>query len=141
MADVQTRFDAAIATLGLDGKREILRRIVAPSVSLTELGVADSDMIGISRVGGAPDLAEGQGWPRDASGFYLNFLAQIALSGLPERAEVLPGAGLLAFFTGSDYSDWRVVFTPPDTALVAHVLPQGRNRYHRSGDAQGRLGR
>ncbi|MCD0257590.1 DUF1963 domain-containing protein [Xanthomonas melonis] len=123
VADVQTRFDAAIAMHGLDGKREILRQIVVPSVSLTERDVAETDVVGISRIGGGPDLAQGQDWPRDASGLYLNFLAQIELSDLPERAEVLPEAGLLAFFTGSDYSDWRVVFTPPGTALVAHALP------------------
>ncbi|WP_228330697.1 DUF1963 domain-containing protein [Xanthomonas campestris] len=123
VADVQTRFDAAIAMLGLDGKREILHGIVLPSVSLTERGIAQTNRIGISRIGGGPDLAAGQDWPRDASGLYLNFLAQVDLSELPERAEALPQAGLLAFFTGSDYSDWRVVFTPPSTALVAHALP------------------
>ncbi|PPU60761.1 hypothetical protein XcodCFBP4690_16910 [Xanthomonas codiaei] len=123
VADVQARFDAVVTMLGLDDKREFLRQIVLPAVSLTELGVADANSIGISRVGGGPDLAAGQDWPRDASGFYLNFLAQIQLSELPERAEVLPEAGLLGFFTGSDYSDWRVVFTPSDATLVAHALP------------------
>ncbi|MBB5863278.1 DUF1963 domain-containing protein [Xanthomonas sp. 3058] len=123
VADIETRFEKAVAMLGLDDKRELLRQIVVPTVSLTEIDVADKNAIGLSRIGGGPDLPEGMDWPRDASGFHLNFLAQIELAELPERAEILPQAGLLAFFTGSDYSDWRVLFTPPGTALVAHALP------------------
>ncbi|HLP69389.1 MAG TPA: DUF1963 domain-containing protein [Rhizobium sp.] len=125
VADVEVRFDKAVAEAGLKGKQDVLRQLVMPTVSLTEIDEAEAGKIGLSRIGGGPDLPEGMDWPRNASGFYLNFLAQIDLADLPERAEVLPEAGLLSFFTGTDYSDWRVHYTPPATTLVAHALPDG----------------
>jgi len=121
--DVEARFDEAVAAAGLRDKREILRKIMLPAVGLTEAGPAAAGKIGASRIGGGPDLPRDMAWPRDASGFYLNFLAQIDLADLPERVEPLPEAGLLSFFTGADYSDWRVLHTPPGTELVAHALP------------------
>ncbi|MHC1548778.1 DUF1963 domain-containing protein [Phyllobacterium sp. K27] len=123
VADVEVRFDKAVAASGLQDKRDVLRQIVLPTVSLTELDVVEADKTGLSRIGGGPDLPEKMDWPRDASGFYLNFLGQIELADLPERAEILPDAGLLSFFTGTDYSDWRVNYTPPGVTLVTHALP------------------
>lgn len=122
--DVETRFDRAVASVGLDDKRDILRKIAMPTLSLTESGEAEDGALGISRIGGGPDLPEGMDWPRDLSGFHLNFLAQINLADLPDRYEILPADGLLSFFTGTDYSDWKVIHTPADARLIRHALPE-----------------
>ncbi len=123
VADIEERFDAAVADAGLQDKRDGLRKIVLPTVAMIERDAADPTMTGLSRVGGGPDLPAEADWPRDESGLYLNFLAQINLADLPDRPETLPKSGLMSFFTGSDYSDWRCVYTPASTALKAYTLP------------------
>ncbi|CAM4199228.1 DUF1963 domain-containing protein [Bordetella tumbae] len=122
VADIEMRFDKAVAAAGLTDKRDALRQIVMPTLSLTEVDVAVPGETGRSRIGGGPDLPANMDWPRDASGFYLNFLVQIDLADLPERPENLPGAGLLFFFSGTDCNDWLVHYTPPGTELMAQAL-------------------
>lgn len=122
-ADIEARFNQVLAAVGLEDKRGTLREIVMPTLSLTENNVAPSGKTGLSRIGGGPDLAQGMDWPRDESGFYLNFLAQINLADLPERAEALPETGLLSFFTGTDYTDWYIHYSPSDARLIAHNIP------------------
>lgn len=73
VADVEVRFDKAVATAGLEDKRDVLRQIVLSTVSLTEIDVAEAYKTWLSSIGGGPDLPEGMDWPRDASGLYLNF--------------------------------------------------------------------
>lgn len=121
--DIETRFDKAIASAGLTGKRDVLRKIAVPTLSLTEISEAGAGQTGVSRVGGGPDLPEGIDWPRDDSGFYLNFLAQIDLAKLPAVYEDLPNDGLLSFFTGTDYTDWKVIHTQAGAKLVTRELP------------------
>ncbi|MGH7006289.1 MAG: DUF1963 domain-containing protein, partial [Alphaproteobacteria bacterium] len=121
--NIEVRFDKAIASAGLADKRDVLRRIAMPTLSLTEMGEAEAGRPGVSRVGGGPDLPEDGEWPRDDSGFHLNFLAQIDLGALPARYENLPSDGLLAFFTGTDYTDWKVIHVPAAAKLVARELP------------------
>ncbi|MCF1505548.1 DUF1963 domain-containing protein [Afifella sp. H1R] len=126
--DVETRFDEAVQSAGLGDRREALRRIALPTLVLTEAGESNGEGLGQSRVGGGPDLAEASAWPRDRSGFHLNFLAQINLADLPhdltaDLPDDLPAAGLLSFFSGTDMSDGTVLYTQSDTALVAHDLP------------------
>ncbi|MBP0614118.1 DUF1963 domain-containing protein [Jiella mangrovi] len=120
--DVEATFDTAVAFAGVTDKREALRRIAMPTLTLIEAGRSDPDLVGRSRVGGGPDLPEGAEWPRDASGFHLNFLAQIDLTDLPDLCEDLPSSGLLSFFSGTDLTDGTVFFTPSVKPLVAHEL-------------------
>jgi len=54
--------------------------------------------VGASRLGGAPDLPEGTGWPVDAAGRRGNFFGQLDLSTLPAEAGLAP-SGLLGLFT------------------------------------------
>lgn len=124
LADIEQRFDDAVAEAGLEDKRDALRRIVMPTVSMTELDIADPTLVGLSRIGGGPDLAVGQEWPRNDNGFHLNFLAQVNLADLPDRPEILPEAGLISFFTGTDYTDWRVLYTPAGAKLEHRALPE-----------------
>lgn len=83
--DIEATFDAVAASAGVADRREALRRIALPALTLTEAGGSDLERLGQSRVGGGPDLPEGVECLRDRSGFHLNFLAQIDLADLPER--------------------------------------------------------
>ena len=122
--DVEDTFDRAVAFAGVTDKREALRRIAMPTLTLIEAGESDRALLGRSRVGGGPDLPKGVEWPRDRSGFHLNFLAQIELADLPDRCEDLPSSGLLSFFSGTDLTDGTVFFTPSGKSLVYHELPE-----------------
>lgn len=121
--DVEACFEGAVASVGLAHRREALRAIALPTLTLTEAGESDPDRLGESRVGGGPDLPEAIEWPRDGSGFHLNFLVQINLTDLPGGCADLPGEGLLLFFSGTDLSDGTVLFVSGGTPLVAHDLP------------------
>jgi hypothetical protein len=45
---------------------------------------------GTSKIGGAPDLADGELWPRNARGIPMTFLAQIDGSSLPQLNPAWP---------------------------------------------------
>jgi hypothetical protein len=63
----------------------------------------DDSPVGVSKIGGLPDLPPGVLWPQ-IEGKAISFLAQIRLSdlrGMP-GAETLPDSGLLAFFHDAD---------------------------------------
>ena len=124
VADIETRFKAALKEAGLSRKAKALRKLASPSLSLTELRQDDESEHGRSRIGGGPDLPEGTEWPRDASGLHYNFLAQIDLADLPAREAPLPAAGLLSFYAGSDLTDWHLLYVPPGASLVHHALPE-----------------
>lgn len=124
LADIEERFDMAVAEAGHEDKRDALRRIAMPTVAMIELDIADTSITGQSRVGGGPDLPVELEWPRDDDGLHLNFLAQINLADLPDHPETVPETGLISFFTGTDYTAWRVLFTPADATLTPRSLPE-----------------
>jgi hypothetical protein len=124
VADIEERFNAAVARTRLEDKRDALRLIVMPTVSMIESDVAGANIVGLSRIGGGPDLPADMDWPRNDNGFHLNFLAQINLADLPARPERLPEAGLISLFTGTDYTDWRVLYTPANATLENRKLPE-----------------
>lgn len=120
-SDLEARFSQALEAAGFGDKHEALRAAVKPSVALAEKGSATGST-GTSRVGGGPDLPEGIEWPRDASGFHLNFLAQVDVGKLPDRLEPLPASGLLSFFIGTDMTDGTVLYSEGGSKLVGHAL-------------------
>lgn len=134
VADVETRFEAALEEAGVAREAKRLRRLASPALSLTELRPDDESERGTSRIGGGPDLPEGTEWPRDASGFQYNFLAQIDLADLPAREAPLPEAGLLSFYAGTDLQDWTVLYAPPGARLVHHPLPEDAEELAEAGD-------
>lgn len=124
VAGIEERFNAAVADAGLQDKREALRLIVMPTVAMVESNAADPEITGLSRIGGGPDLPADTDWPRDDNGLHLNYLAQINLADVPDRPEELPASGLISFFTGTDYTDWRVLYTPADATLTPHTVSE-----------------
>ena len=122
--DVETRFKNAASAAGLCGRYSELRRVAVPALSLTEYGEPGIGDTGRSRVGGGPDLPEGIEWPRCDGAFHWNFLAQVNLGELPAFHEDMPKNGLLSFFTGEDYTRWKVLYFPAGTVLEAHELPE-----------------
>ena len=122
--DVETRFDAALSAVDLADRREALRAIAIPCVALVEADEPHGTGVGLSRIGGDPDLVEGAEWPRDPYGLQLNFLAQVDLADLPLRDPALPATGLLSFFVGVDLGDGTVLYAPEDARLVRHALPK-----------------
>jgi uncharacterized protein YwqG len=86
--------------------------LARPSLRLVPIGPAESGLVGISRLGGVPDLPEGTQWPEYDEP--LGFIGQIDLatcssSGIESQ---LPRAGLLSFFYVADQSVWG--FDPKD---------------------------
>lgn len=122
--DIEATFDAVVASTGVADRRDALRRIALPILTLTEAGESNFERLGQSRVAGGPDLPEDVEWPRDRSGRHLNFLAQIDLADLPDRYDDVPANGLLSFFSGTDLTDGTVLYTPAGTFLVSHDLSE-----------------
>ena len=115
-----------------------------PSVRLDARPSSDPDgiAIGLSRLGGDPDLPRHRSWP-EWQGKPLGFVAQIALGEIPEIPDSgLPERGLLSFFyepdqgawgfRPEDRGAWRVLYTGPKEALVTRATPEAvpkRARY------------
>lgn len=120
--DEEENFTAVLAEHDLADRRAELRALATPAIILMES--ANAMPVGGSRIGGGPDLPLGMAWPRDPSGFHLNFLVQVDLSTLPAPEAALPASGLLSFFSGTDFSDPLVLHTREGTALTRHDLPE-----------------
>jgi hypothetical protein len=98
----------ALVDVGLGRIAKPLADLSEPSVLVTTHPRPYETMpVGMSRIGGLPDLPVGIEWPcwRDKS---LAFLAQINLAELASFAccQVLPKTGLLYFFYDSEQSTW-----------------------------------
>ncbi|MGL5858507.1 MAG: YwqG family protein [Angustibacter sp.] len=133
----QASLDAAVSEFGLD---EYADRIVAaalPSARLVSQSAPAGDLpVGVSRLGGAPDLVDGTDWPVGADG-PLSFIAQVDLAAvaacLPDGA--LPSTGLLSFFYDAetqpggleldDRAGWAVLFTADTGSLRRRPAPGG----------------
>lgn len=124
VVSIEERFNDAVADAGLEDKRDALRLIVLPTVAMVERDAADGNVTGLSRIGGSPDLPANVDWPRDDNGLHLNYLAQINLAEVPDRPEELPASGLISLFTGTDYTDWRVLYTSADATLTPHTVSE-----------------
>jgi hypothetical protein len=114
-------------------------RLAQPAIRLDLARVDDEAglALGVSKVGGAPDLPAATPWPATSDGAALPFIAQIRLADIapldPEGD--LPHAGLLSFFyainqpdgglrIADDPSAWRVLWTPDDSAALSrHATP------------------
>ena len=89
--------------------------------------------VGESRLGGAPDLPEGSGWPLDEDGAARTFLLQVNLADIPAfDGSPLPSAGMLYLFLGleepaSDVSHVVLLHTGPE-ALAPVAIPEDVER-------------
>jgi hypothetical protein len=109
--------------------KEQLAQLVRPAITVHSRPAAHDDpLIGVSRLGGLPDLSPALEWPV-WQGQSQSFIAQINLLELPEFSErdLLPRSGMLFFFydaaqstTGSNLAErgsFAVIYRPqPETA-------------------------
>jgi|GEM_PF-484200 len=88
----------------------------------------DTDLdIGVSKLGGRPDLSPGSHWPT-RSGRPLAFVAQVNLADVTslDPTGLLPRAGLLSFFHGASDSaedHCAVILSDPGTSLTRRRFP------------------
>ncbi|MEZ5850062.1 MAG: DUF1963 domain-containing protein [Hyphomicrobiaceae bacterium] len=119
----EEQVSAFLTAIGMADKAEALSPFFTRSVLIAEGKSPAKNDIGNTRMGGGPDLAVGVDWPRNASGLYYNFLAQIDLAALPWRDQRLPADGLVSIFNDTDQTTGPVLYTPRGAKLVAHALP------------------
>jgi hypothetical protein len=113
-----------------------VKKLARPSITLLSSPPSESARdLGISRLGGSPDLPDGVPWPVVDAG-PMTFVGQIALAELapfdPKR--LLPASGLLAFFA-SGYNEGAVVYVS-DTATLATRQPPSPPRFGGEPSAQ-----
>ncbi len=121
--------------------KEKILRLTRPAILQVETEAEDEELpLGVSKLGGLPDLPPGVAWPRgvDCTAWYegtesdelCGFAGQINLADLAGTlvGRLLPSQGLLSFFIfyDYDYSDdgVRVLFHP-DVANLRRVSPPG----------------
>lgn len=109
--ELRERFEA-------EGYPEVARELIAgsrPAIAINREPVNDDDIpLGVSKLGGMPDLPQGTSWPR-RDGRPLAFLGQFALADVPRlegQAEELPTGGLLSVFYDAVEQPWG--FDPKD---------------------------
>ena len=104
-SDYQTAFQE----VGLGEKWPIFEKYLKPEIRIGLTRVDESQIpIGISKIGGRPDLPSSIPWPAEPNEVPLSFLAQFNLSELPSNGIEygFPSSGMLYFFYSSDQSSW-----------------------------------
>ena len=112
----------AFVKAGLSRVLKDLDFLVRPSIRLSTTAVEEASLkIGISKLGGVPDLPPGVAWPQ-WKGVPQSFIAQICLEDVQsyDVNKVLPSQGMLWFFydaqqqtcgeNPADKGCWRVFF-------------------------------
>lgn len=113
---LQSLQQAGLGRIALD-----VQRLLSPSIRLRPVPAVEPLTVGLSRLGGTPDLPPGFAWPR-RSGVPMSFVAQIRMEDVKPFAPAadLPSAGLLSFFydaagqtfgaVPADQGGWQVAF-------------------------------
>jgi uncharacterized protein YwqG len=105
-------------------------------------GDEDAMPLGASKLGGRPDLPDGQKWP-EWKGAPMAFLGQINLKDVAryDVDKLLPSSGLLLFFSDSkdsvfgydpkDRDGWSAIFTKERSDKLKRTeLPKALDKYH-----------
>lgn len=93
-------FTAAMTANGLSAYTALAARLAQPALRLIATPASDTAIaVGASRLGGLPDLPDGQVWPT-MNGAPMSFIGQVRLQDAHalDGGAPLPAAGLLAFF-------------------------------------------
>jgi hypothetical protein len=121
---------------GLARMVDAVLQLAQPAIRLDLTRVDDEAglALGVSKVGGAPDLPAATPWPATSDGAPLPFIAQIRLADIAPLDAVgdLPHTGQLSFFyainqldghlrSGDDPTSWRVLWTPDDAPPLARL--------------------
>lgn len=121
---------------GLEAYKNRFASLIFPSYKIQLEPEEDENIpLGVSKIGGQPDLAADIEWPK-WKGFNMSFAAQINLDDLPDPTP-LPQGGLLSFFYAVEpmyededfYGDphtCRVIYTPVEgiAGLARKPLPE-----------------
>jgi uncharacterized protein YwqG len=102
-------YQSAFQEVGLGEKWPIFEKYLKPEIRIELTRVDESQIpIGISKIGGRPDLPSSTPWPSEPNEVPLSFLAQFNLSELPSNGVEygFPSRGMLYFFYSSDQSSW-----------------------------------
>ncbi len=128
----------ALDAAGLEHKRDEIAALLQPALHLTTVPTVDADLpVGVSKMGGEPDLPPSTPWPHwsentNSKPIPLRFLAQINLAEIAwYPATLFPPSGLLSFFYNTDDLQWnrknegdyRVLYTPGSAALERCRVP------------------
>ena len=122
-----------VQKFGLGTRAQDIAALTQPAVELALDAPSSISAVGVSRVGGNPDLPPGIEWPRwkDRS---LAFIAQVNLADVTGFAgvEALPSTGILSFFYDAEQSTWG--FDPDDRGSfrVLHLASDVEPRSHPS---------
>jgi uncharacterized protein YwqG len=137
-------YEQRLAEMGLGAWVPALTAFARRSSRLVAGGACDS--LGVTKLGGRPDLADATSWPA-FRGRPLSFVAQIDLSDTePHHLDMpLPASGLLSFFYDSaengvwgfdpaDKGGWAVIHTATDQPLRRRDFPSGLSDAARFGE-------
>lgn len=128
MAEYDEHVRAFLAEIGLTDRLEALASFFAPTVLIREAGAENAVNVGVTKMGGGPDLPEGVDWPREPAGFHYNFLAQVNLADMPLHDARIPREGLLSIFCDADQSTGPVLFAPRSALLRRHAMSDAVER-------------
>jgi uncharacterized protein YwqG len=141
----KTAVQAAFIAAGLSQRVKDIDALARPSIRLFTAPVDESSLpVGVSKLGGLPDLPAGTVWP-EWNGFPQSFLAQIHLDDLYsyDVQRVLPQHGMLWFFydaqqqtfgeSPADAGGWHVLFKEDLRMLQRTPFPTqlpSESRFH-----------
>ena len=114
-----------LATAGLSDRHQQLAEIVRCSIALCSRELRKEDLeLGVSRLGGEPDLARGSSWPT-AEGEPLRFIVQVNLAEVAafDVDKLLPETGLLSMFADRWGREVRVVHAHELAELERRAVP------------------
>lgn len=128
---------------GLDKYWEKVKPFIRPKIDLTTQQVNEEKLaVGISKIGGKPDLVNQEMWPRAENGKSMSFIAQINCAdvSITDPKIKIPLDGLISFFYCADQEVWgfdpkdksrfNVVFTT-NTNLIRVDYPEDLGEYSR----------
>lgn len=127
--DVHRQQRAAIFELverhGLGARRDAIAALLRPGIGLETRELTEADLaVGVSRVGGEPDLPPNLAWPVGAEGPMLFVLqVDLALVAPLDLEERLPSEGLLSVFADPFAREVRVFHHELGAPLVRRPTP------------------
>lgn len=121
---------ALLEQSGFTAASDQIERLSLPCLDILHLGPGHDAPLGISRLGGMPDLPADTPWPTAPSGALLSFYGQIDLA-QPEIAALdagLPRDGLLSLFVGNfdaalEPAPVAILLSPAESALQRRPPP------------------
>lgn len=130
------KIEQELKEVGLSRIASALADCMKVGVQLITTPVDDSEApVGVSKIGGLPDMPPGVDWPTWKGG-PLSFVAQLQLSELQasKAGEILPAQGLLYFFYDPEqqawgydpthFGRWAVLYSAcPDSTLARTAAP------------------